>query len=835
MCDTIDKIKIVEGIDESAAINSAGKLVLWKHKNKGYETYETNINCKDLCLYNDGKKLRWVIIDEFNQLNYVNIYPTEGYKRTINWNLSLEEMFIKGTKVLSIPSRSNMLILTEAGIFQAFGKNTIPFPTNPEVDTVFTDFALSEKFAVGLTHTGLLFTWGEYEAGNLEVPLRFYSPSEYIDTGPNGPLINGPKITKIVSGKNVVLVLYENGKVDGWGNNKYKQLNIPDLIAKDSMSNVFVRDIAISNSLCFAYVEFLDSSEYNSIIYWGEKNYVPYQNVSVSKFKYSVESPYFFDTTNLFFTKVRQLFCGRNAIYGVLVDGKVISWGLTGAQADVYVPDLYVKSKSYVGLPIGRYGFNTEINQLIKKINKQSVTTEDFSYVLEGFKLDKITTADDIKVLRSRGTIRSNFQLLDSSGNTIMNFEKQKFLGAGTYGAVYSIQDTTTNKYYTIKVPRNLGSGSSGSLNDFTEEILTQLILYNQSSDYIEGPICGEILAVALLESEGDFGSDSTFFPVIIQEEIYSTLGNYYFKNRYEILTNVSLTQERRESRLVTLEKNLLQGIAMLCGKLNYLNKLQAFEFNHRDMKSDNIMVNIKADGSIQNIFLIDFGLSCLNIKGHNLGSSKMGGLFRKAKCFNPTRDLSFLINSIIQFFRDKDTKISYLSENTQQFLQNVTTFYVKNKLCNMSKGCDYEISNNPSLTDFNKIDPITGVNNSTIFSQSYFFLNKNYIFNPKTTPSNLITLIKDYITSGFNPEIVNKYVPLIGEFPINDKTSSKVSELKNFETFPEVPEISEVPESSDVPERASNEPSGPLTTSSSNDVQDENIAPNVINKSFEL
>lgn len=814
MCDAIDKIKIVEGINESAAINSAGKLVLWKHKNKDYETYETDIICKDLCLYNDGKKLRWVIIDEFNQLNYVNVFPVEDYKRNIIWNINLELMYISGKKILSIPSRSNMLILTENGFFQAFGRDPIPFPTNPEFDTVFVDFALSEKFAVGLTHNGVLFTWGEYEAGNIQVPLRFYNPTDYIDNGTNGP-IQGPKITKIVSGKNVVLVLYENGKVDGWGNNKYKQLNIPDLIAKDSMSNVFVRDLVIANSLCFAYVEFLDSSQYNSIIYWGEKNYVPFQDVTISKFNYAVESPYFFDTTNLFYKKVRQLFCGRNSIYGVLVDGKVISWGLTGVQADVYVPDLYVKSKSFISLSIGRYGFNTDINKLIKKINKQIVSVEDFSYRLEGFKLDKMDTSEDIKALKSRGTIRSNFQILDSSGRTVMAFEKQQFLGAGTYGAVYSIQDIITNKYYTIKVPRKALEARGTPvppLNDFTEEIITQIILYNQSSDYIEGPICGEIVAVALGSS-----GNGVSFPVIIQEAIYSTLGDYYMKNYIDIMTNTTASQEKKESKLVILERNLLQGIAMLCGKLNYINKLQDIEFNHRDMKADNIMVNIKSDGSIKNIFLIDFGLSCLNINGYKLGSSKIGGLFRKTKCFNPSRDLSFLINSIIQFYRDKATKLSYLSENTQQFLENVITFYVKNKLCNMSKGCDYEISNNPSLTDFNKIDPLTGVNTSTIFSQSYFFLNKSYVFNPKTSPNNLIILIKDYIASGFNPEIVSKYTPFIGEYPSNDKTSGKVSELKDFETFPETSEA----------------PLEPLVSDFA--VQDENIPPNKNEKSFEL
>jgi hypothetical protein len=137
-----------------------------------------------------------------------------------------------------------------------------------------------------------------------------------------------------------------------------------------------------------------------------------------------------------------------------------------------------------------------------------------------------------------------------------------------------------------------------------------------------------------------------------------------------------------------------------------------------------------------------------------------------------------------------------------------------------MSKGCDYEISSNPTLTDYNKIDPSTGKNISTIFSQSYFFLNKSYVFNPKTSPNNLIVLIKDYIVSGFNPEIVSNYTPFIGEYPSNDKTSGTPKVIE-FEEFPEAPEE----------ERLEN----PVLDLLPYDVQDENLSPRISGKSPEL
>jgi len=778
MCDTIDKIKIVEGFGESAGINSVGKLVLWKHSKTDYETLETDIICKDICLYNQRGLGRWVIIDKYNRLNFVNVTAYPGPRRTTRWKVDLESLNLdlQAKKILSIPSRSNMLILDDEGVIQAYGDNVLDFPKNPEFNTVYKDIALSEKFGVGLTHNGTIFSWGEYSSENIKVPLRFYNPSS-----------GGPKISKIISGKNVVLVLYENGKIDGWGNNKYKQLNIPDVLKKDSLSNVFVKDLAITNTLCFASIEFLDSPLYNSVIYWGDKSTISLSSqgsIDVSKFNYAVESPYFFHTSNpISNSKLRNLYCGRNSIYGVLDDGKIVSWGLSESKIDVYIPDLYVKTKNAFNLRIDNYGFNTKIDKLISKINNQIVDIEDFTYSLQNFKMDKIATKEDLNALKSRGTIRSVFQIVDSSGRIVKNFEKQKFLGAGTYGAVYSIEDLDTSKNYTIKVPRNFER--EPQLNDFTEEILTQIILYNKSIEFYGGPICSEVLMVALMKFSisSDTQTKDFSFPVIIQESIDTTLGDYYNNNHNQIVYDNSRTPEEALYDLANLEANLLKGIYMLANKLNFVNKLQNFEFNHRDMKTDNIMVNIKADGSIKNIFLIDFGLSCLNINGYKLGSSKLNSVFRKSKCFIPSRDLSALILSLIVTFYNKQTNTSFFTEDMLKFLEFLTTFYVKNKPCNVSKGCEYEISNNPLYTDFGKIDPISGKNTLTIFSQSYYFFNKSYVFNPKTSPGNLMILIREYLSNGFNIDNLSKYTPYFGEFLSNDNTSNypKVTKLQEL------------------------------------------------------
>jgi serine/threonine protein kinase/alpha-tubulin suppressor-like RCC1 family protein len=754
MCEAIDKIKIVESPVGCAAINSDGKIVLWNHtKIPGkYDTIETNISCKDICLYIEEitGNFRWVMIDQYGYLNYIFIDSKNNpYLESMNLD-------IKAKKICSIPNKSNLLILEEDGTIISIGKNTFPFPDYKEFDNVFKDIVLSENFAVALTYQGTLFSWGNFFNDNITVPLKYYKPEETY----------GVKISKMVSGRNIVLLLYENGKVDGWGDNKYNQLNIPDIIKKDAINNIIVKDLLVINSLCFAYIEFLDNPDQNTIIYWGNPSQEFADLNSIYKFDYCVESPYFFNKDNTFSNKnIRNLYGGRNSIYAVTTDGTVISWGLTGTSGNVYVPDLLVKKKMAIKINIKNFGFNDNIETLISKLNKNyTLRPENFSYTIQNFKADKITTKEDILALKARkGVIRTYFEITDSNGAIVKRFEKQELLGAGTFGVVYSIQDLSDGKNYTLKVPRN--PMMTSSLKDFTEEIVSQIILFESSKEFYAGPICGKILCVAL---------DSTKnFPFIIQTSFEETLGNYYFNNFKNIMNRYEDSEIILKNKLLFLEGQILRGIAILCQKLNFINKLENIEFNHRDMKADNIMVTLNSDNSIKSIYLIDFGYSCININGYKLGASVP--IFRHTKCFNPTRDLNFLIISLYNNFKNQSTGNSSLTSNTKKFFEYITSFYVKNKICEAYKGCDYEISLDPSLSDFNKVIPDpsepSGFKSFSIFQQSYKFLNKSYIFNPKTSPNNLIKLIEIYLTNNFNIESVKELTP--SELKIDGKLRS--------------------------------------------------------------
>jgi serine/threonine protein kinase len=69
------------------------------------------------------------------------------------------------------------------------------------------------------------------------------------------------------------------------------------------------------------------------------------------------------------------------------------------------------------------------------------------------------------------------------------------------------------------------------------------------------------------------------------------------------------------------------------------------YKFNHRDLKSDNIMYKI-VDGHIK-MQLIDFGMSCMEIKPYSLLNPGFEAYFGPRKCYNKSRDLAQLIYNI--------------------------------------------------------------------------------------------------------------------------------------------------------------------------------------------
>jgi serine/threonine protein kinase len=161
------------------------------------------------------------------------------------------------------------------------------------------------------------------------------------------------------------------------------------------------------------------------------------------------------------------------------------------------------------------------------------------------------------------------------------------------------------------------------------------------------------------------------------------------------------------------------------------LKNAKPFGFNHRDLKSDNVMYKtveeeITFPGTEEKFMtrqkkflLIDFGFACATFDGVKYE----GTLYfdPEIKCFRESRDLAMLVFDL--------TKLNVVDEEMKHFLKLVLTFDYKGKKCDMSCGC---------LPDFNGE-----------WKKIYDFLDRDDVENPNTTPDGLLNAIKAYREGG--------------------------------------------------------------------------------------
>lgn len=148
------------------------------------------------------------------------------------------------------------------------------------------------------------------------------------------------------------------------------------------------------------------------------------------------------------------------------------------------------------------------------------------------------------------------------------------------------------------------------------------------------------------------------------------------------------------------------------------LQKLEKYEFNHRDLKSDNVMYKTDPTTGKRTFLLIDFGFACLTVDGKRY----QGTLYFKPKepCFRRSRDLAQLVFE----------SLHWLKGDILTFAQLVLTFTVNGKSCDMTVGCK------PLFYPAN-------------WSETYDFLNRPGIENPNTTPEGLLKAIEAFRQGG--------------------------------------------------------------------------------------
>ena len=268
-------------------------------------------------------------------------------------------------------------------------------------------------------------------------------------------------------------------------------------------------------------------------------------------------------------------------------------------------------------------------------------------------------------------TLERKDTLIGPSGD---RYPLDTFLGQGSFGRVIASG--------TDKIVKILKSHSPSIKQAMLEEITLQTKVHEK-----EPTVCPKIYAYGYIPTTREY--------IIVME-------------RYDGTARDLLESDPDpELRLAYYEQ-----VATL------LQRLEPYQFNHRDLKSDNVMYRKDPATGKVTFVLIDFGFSCATIDGKRYAGTQY--FTPKEKCFRRSRDLAALVFESLYL----------LTGDLQTFANLVLTFQHKGKVCNMAKGC-------PPLFPVAK------------WSLTYDFLNRSDVENPNTTPEGLLKAIESYRQGG--------------------------------------------------------------------------------------
>ena len=227
---------------------------------------------------------------------------------------------------------------------------------------------------------------------------------------------------------------------------------------------------------------------------------------------------------------------------------------------------------------------------------------------------------------------------------------EQALLGEGTYGAAHSVEDAFGNQFAVKRIKGKLSTLKE--LDELMNEVIIQIILAEGSKGEPNGPYVPKIYNVSYdpVKKEG----------YILCEMMRNTL-----KNLIDVLG-------RSDNDIII--PDALEQIAHV---LQFFG--DKYQFNHRDLKCDNIMYK-KIPSGQRKYVLIDFGFSCLTWEGLKIqGTSYFSP---SATCFKRERDLAQLSYYILNYHRE------ILSLSLKSWLQQVLVTDVGSHTCSLGNGC---------------------------------------------------------------------------------------------------------------------------------------------------
>jgi hypothetical protein len=477
------------------------------------------------------------------------------------------------------------------------------------------------------------------------------------------------KFMSIKAYNEFTLGLKEDGTLAGWGIRRYGQNNIPTQLTEPGNSPVI--SYAVGKYHCAAITD--DGNIYT----WGwdiapgdviiapemDDNRKVYRvELDTRTQKYLIEPPkeaLFSDDE-----KPLRIYAGNDITFVLTSSGDVIGWGDEKYDL-IKVPEVIppLERPGQPNIDLTPYGLALDVDSVIQGKYKPSIDL-----------VTPILKDSDRGIETQKGFYR-----------------KVKKLGEGTYGKVYELEKDGNR--IVVKVQKMKRTDDLPNL--FLETVI-QIILQEESKRLEAGfKVCPDIYEI------GYSSKDKNFY--IFQEKLDIELENDFIYN-YTKLTN----------------RDYAQIFIEIAYKLNWL--YDNLEFNHRDMKSDNIMIKYgpqskEFPNGKREIYFIDFGLSCLTYRGIRI---KTKNYFQQEKCFLETRDMSFL------FYALYTLNSKFFSKELGDVIRSMLYFKVKGQNCNLaSDKCD---------------------NKKLEFRDHYDLLNLTYIFNPNATTDMIIEKMTPFL-----------------------------------------------------------------------------------------
>jgi alpha-tubulin suppressor-like RCC1 family protein len=550
----------------------------------------------------------------------------------------------------------NFLALLGNGNLVGWG-NTGRFDINNISSEIYNgspivDIAVGYFHAVALNKDGEIFYWGNPMLKHTAIP-----ESE-------------SKVIEIKSNNEFTLGLTEDGTLIGWGTPKYGQHKIPSYLQVRGNGLSPVVSFAVGHYHCAAI------TQDGRIHVWGW-DIVPGDKVIETVFdtkgiprsiELDTRTHKYFITPPMEVLKPSEdeiplkIYAGKDVTFALMSSGDVIGWGVDDSCELLDIPEV-IPPLTRPGQPninLAPYGINMTIDDLMQG----RYNPNDFKSFLA-----PLIKEDSRYIQTSKGT-----------------YQKGRFLGEGTYGKTYLV-----NYNGSLAVCKIIKLRSKQEIPNTLKEAAVNIIVQEEAKrlnfeSEFGSKLCPEIFEFA-------YDGDKTLY--IFQEKLDQT-----FRKEFE---NKKLTSAE-----------IANMFTQLAIKLNWL--YDQLEFNHRDLKSDNVMIKYGPDG-YREVVLIDFGFACMTYRGIRIKASPY---FEGDKCFQETRDMTFLLYELYTHdFR-------MFPRNIGEIIRDMLNFKVRGQTCDLVKGkCD-------------------GLDVS--WEDIYDLLNKSYVYNPKATTDVVIEKMAPFL-----------------------------------------------------------------------------------------